>query len=315
MDTFALTIDIVAAVENPIPADLAFDAPPLTDDDLEAYFALEDAQEAGTADEATPVPEHPVGLFTITDLGLAEWAMRRKAAAEAEVAALAEQRDDWMRRIGEWFDQAARRPARTAAFMTERLEAFGLAERARNPKVATIPLPSGVIKTTASKPTAEVADDEAAAIHVQSQIEVELAMPTGDPERPTPWADAYRAAGIGSLDALVRWTPKVYAGPLRSLVTVAERKVGVRVTVTLACGHTITYQRPADDEGADDPVVGEFVECSVCEPDAIDGAKAWPVRDLADEDVMEPVVLGPDGEPIPGVVVRPGGTTAKASVK
>lgn len=314
----------MTAADLPIPADLAFDAPPLTDDQLDAYFAeaehVEDAHEIpvfsgeGVVDEFVADDEawgrrevRAVAGFQVTDLATAEWAMRKLAEAEAERAALAEQRDSWMERIGAWFDQASKRPTRTANFMTDRLLAFGRGERERNPRVATIPLPSGTIKTTASRPAVEVADDAALASYIADRLTLPP-VPASDAAlaRYRTWQEAVAEAEAEG-DNLVKYTPKVYAGPLRAVASVQQRKLGDRVTVTLSCDHSWSFITNGEHEYT----VGVFASCSVCEPDPIDGARSWPVREVVTEDEYEVVVVGPDGEPLPGVAVRPGGVSVK----
>lgn len=309
----------MAHAELPIPPDLAVDTPPMTDDDLAAYFAVMDA---GPNAELVNGPDHvdPDHAAAIEDAAhvhgwrveaddQAEWAMRKLALAQSELRVMVEQRDEYVARIDQWLDRTSRQTRRTIAYMTERLEDYGVRRRDAG-GAATLSLPSGVVKTSKAEPKVEVLDDEQLAIHVQSLIEVELAMPTGDPERPTPWADAYRAAGIESLDDLVRWNPKVYVGPLRKLAAVADRRAGTTITTTLACGHTLVHTTNAvDDDG--DHAVGELVPCSLCPHDPIDGPQDQPVASVDAVPLTELVAVGPDGEPLPGAGVDLGGITPK----
>lgn len=305
---------------GPMPADFALDdPPPITDADLESYFDLVEQEAAErTADpsvaEWPAVAEHPVRRWRIEDPEAAEWAMRTLLSAEDTVAGLAAQRDAWMARIGRWFDQAARQPQRTVAYMTERLEDYGVREREAHPRVATIPLPSGKIKTTASAPAAEVADDEAVALW----MDLRVAQPPVDADdealaRWRLWCEAVNGATTED-KPLVRRTAKVYADPFRKVVHIGHQQVAERITVHLACEHSYStiLAQPAPDCFV--PVTrGDVVECPVCEPDPIDGAHQQPVAEVITEPVLEPVVLGPDDLPVPGAKVRPGAITAKVS--
>lgn len=320
----------------PMPADFAMEAPPLTDADLDAFLAYVDQAEAddlpavragsvvATLDEASanpgPFAEHvraavPAYRFSVDDDETAEWALRRLAEYEATLADLAEKRDAWMRRIGEWFDQASRQPARRARFFTEHLEDYGRRHREANPKVATIHLPSGQIKTSKSSPAAEVVDDGA----VADWIDLRLTRPPAGVDdaaiaRWQAWCAAVRAAAPDPTSPLVVRTPKVYVGPLRKVVTITERHVADRVTIAWACDHTLAHTVPVETPRHLDPTpeVGEMTACRQCPFDAIDGVPPMvAVREVSREPLTEHVVLGPDGEPVPGTTVRPGGLTPK----
>lgn len=319
----------MSAAELPLPADLAYETPPITDDDLDALFGYQathegdsdlvlalDAAGEGYADHV--VAALPAFRFAVTDLGSAEWTLRKRVAAQAEVDALAEQRDAWMERIGHWFDQASRRPAQTVAWADRLLEAYALAERERDDKVKSIPLPSGVIKTTASPAAAEVTDDAALARYLDAVLLADPGRALDDAELAVrrAWRAAYDAVVEKATTpvTLVQRTPKVYVGPLRKLVTVGEQVIGHRVTVVLSCDHEWSYITNADDP-AGEHVVGTFAPCTVCEPDPIDGAQSWPIRHVEVAPETEPAVLGPDGEVVPGVVVKPATVTAKVDAR
>lgn len=322
---------------EPLPPIDLTDAPPLSDADLDAYLSWaedhpwhEDPSDVDPLAEVAEAPDAyrddlvaalPVYRWTIGSLADAEWAMARLAEAQGHLDVLNAQRTEWMRaaqdRIERWYARASRRSTHTVNVMAAKLERYALDQRAADPKVKSVPLPSGVVRTTESQPSAKVLDEAQAAIYVQSNIEVELGMPADDPDLPTPWADAYRASGITSLDALVRWDPKVYVAPLRKIVTVAEVPTGAEtVVLDLSCGHDVSerFDATADAKAAESmaAALGGLTECPSCEPDPIEGPLMQHIVAVQRIPEMEWRVVGPDGEPVPGTTVDLGGVTAKA---
>jgi phage host-nuclease inhibitor protein Gam len=172
-------------------------------DDLAAGLAADEwTEDAG----ASWVPE-PARRWTVTDDGTAEWAMRHVAAADAELAALGAQADEWAGRIKAWFDQRARPVLATRGFMAAHLEAYALRRREANPKHKTLTLPSGVVRTSYVSAKVEVDDDATVAA----------------------WAEEHGLASV------VKVTKKVYVGDLRDEVEVVDWPIGVKVVAACGC--------------------------------------------------------------------------------
>lgn len=292
-----------------MPPELALDEPPLTDTDLAVYFgdaealAVEASLDFDAAAEllreaATDSPVHAAARWRIEADDQAEWAMRKLLVAEDEMRQLIAQRDEYVARIDAWLERCAKASARTVGYMTERLEDYGVRRREAGGS-PTLHLPSGSVKTSSSRPAADVDDDDVVATWLET---IDGRLPA---EQAAKWAAAMDDAEL-TLDDVVQRKAKVYVGKFRKLVHVAERVVGSIVTTTLRCGHTITTTTTeVDAEG--DHAVGELIPCTLCEPDPIEGPVSQPVASVEVEPATEPVVVGPDDEPIPGAVVKPGG--------
>lgn len=158
-----------------LPAELLEPSPPLTDDDLErlGVWAIETA--ADTATDVTAVAREAIGWegadlserltrWEIDGPRTAAWAMaklREYLAIRAEIEA---QAAEWIANIQSWakVELARRRVDSSVAYFEAHLEYWGLRQRAADPKVATLALPSGKVATTAHKPKAIVTDEAAA---------------------------------------------------------------------------------------------------------------------------------------------------------
>lgn len=134
-------------MDDPIPADLALDAEPLSEADLDAVDQGEHAPEA-------------VRRWEITDDGTAEWAMRKLADVQARIAGLEARRDNWMERIAIWFEQATKPLASKAEFFTAHLSSYALRRREVD-GTKTLRLPSGAVSTRQPGPKVVVRDEEA----------------------------------------------------------------------------------------------------------------------------------------------------------
>lgn len=108
------------------------------------------------------LPEQ-VRAWTITDDDSADWAMRRLAQYEREMAELEERATAWAAKIETWFEQASRRPWSSADFFRAHLQAYALRRRFETDgRVKTVTLPSGRIATRpGSGPKVRVGDPEA----------------------------------------------------------------------------------------------------------------------------------------------------------
>lgn len=300
-----------------LPPELAADAPPLTDTELDELFRWAD----DTADEhhqpwrdvladCSPTPEvvtpHLSVLirWRIEDDEAAEWAGRKMATAAENVKRAGEQRDAWVARITDWYDEVTKRDRYTVVAMEARLEDYGARVRAAGGP-ATLTLPSVTIKSTVTNPKAEVDDDEAVAVY----IEAALSNDQGEPDKAA-WMGALDGAGLDMRD-LVKREAKVYVQPLRSLVQLGEVDDGQRAVVTLSCDHVVDMPVTGLDDLAI-PSPGELGPCTVCPADPIDGPPQVHVTHVEVVEVKRPAVLGPDGREVPGTVVNPGGVTVKA---
>lgn len=284
-----------------LPADLAVDAPPLSDAELEAFYDewVTLASDAGIdlAPALALMEDSAPGRWRIEDDSAAEWAGRRLALAQAAVDYQTELATEWKRKIDLWLAQVTGTQRRTVDYMTDRLGDYAVRRREAGGS-PTLSLPSVTVKTSDRKPKATVEDDELLAGWIEG------ALLNGGP-RQEPWVKALLEHGHDVEDVVQR-KAKVYVGPLRDLVTLGVRTDGYEMHTTLACGHTLV--EPV--EGMSTPetlhAVGEMVPCGEC----MGVAAAYEIVLVA---VTEPVVLGPDGEPIPGATVDPGGMSVKVS--
>ena len=139
--------------EGPLPAEL-LDVPEGYDEgEIDATFATAEGEnilvvEAIESDDRWRVR-------TDDD---AEWALRRIAAANADLEALHEKAKRWTEQITGWFEQAAREPARTAEFFTAQVERYAMAER-REHNRKSVRLPSGKFSTRSVPGALEIVDE------------------------------------------------------------------------------------------------------------------------------------------------------------
>jgi hypothetical protein len=259
----------------PLPPELAAEQPPIPDHELATMeaAAVELAEEAGLdLSEAVGLVNDSEGAprWEITDLGAAEWAMRHVAEAAAQQAALQAQADEWGHRIQQWYHQAAMPLLARRTFFEGHLNRWAIAEREAG-HGKTQTMPSGRVMTREQKPAVEVAD-EAAVIA---------------------WADE---RGVGD-DVAPAQPRKVYVNPLRDHVQ--ARPVVTAARVVLSDGevlywHADTHEQPLPGvgDGWPSPEEAEALVAQV-EP------QAWHLE-----------ALDTDGQPVPGVTIRPGKVTA-----
>lgn len=294
----------------PLPADLAFgdDPPPLTDADLEAWdYAVAEAQDDephseallavqalidGTEENHRPawvyVPE-PVRRFRIEDDAAAEWAMRKVAEIDGELAKLKALHDGWLERITTWFDRGARRLTGRRMMLVAHLEDYARRERAAGNR-KTVALPSGKVATRSTAMAAAVADEAAVIAWAEANLE-------GD-----------------DLEAVVKVVRSVRVSDLRERTTLAQWVGSVQFVAHLSCGHTeeswVTID-PLDPakcsieyrESLAPWTPGEQVPCSSCE-----GNQATIPRfaqQIATFPEFVTVVLDADGKLVPGTTVTP----------
>lgn len=204
--------------EHPMDPELATDDPPISDEDLAEYHqVLELGPNAELRPDGTEDPDTALAVarasdvhgWSITSLSEAEWAMAKLATTRARIRDMEAHRDEVIRRAQEWYERAARDDLRSAEFFRWKLEDWGHDQRATGATRGTIPLVGGEVRTTQSGPKVEVTDDAELAAFLDEQG---LA---GDPD-------------------LVKWTAKVYVGPLRKLVHIGQREDSTYAVVTEA---------------------------------------------------------------------------------
>lgn len=286
-----------------LPADLA--DPPMTDLELDQFFEAW----VGLADEAAldlpaaleylvegtdPTVNRRVSRWRVEDDATAEWAGRKLAAAQQHYAEQNALRDEWVRKIDMWLASETAHDKREREFFTFHLEDYAIRRRAAGGG-ATLNLPSVTLRASNNQPAAKVADEPVLADYIESKL-----------DEPA-WERAIGAAGVLA-ETVVKRTPKVYVAPFRALVRLEPRTVGYEEHATLACSHEIVGAiATLRDNAAGGHAIGEVLDCDVC-----GYRQAIYAIDLVP--VTEPVVVGPDGEPVPGTSVDPGGISPKVTV-
>lgn len=237
-------------------------------------FAAEVVEHAGPPEDADAAL--PAGAYwRIQNDDEAEWAMRHLAEAEANRAAILKQQEAYIERIETWTKNALRAPDRDRAFFSGHLEAYALERRRRNPKDATLVLPSGTVRTTKASPKLAVEDDETVATWGRETL-----------------ADDVYPTVVKS---------KVLLTGLKALGSITSRVTGRWVAV-LSCGceQTTTPEEATELEGSE-------ILCPVDpeEHGTVDVTAVW--------EETEPCVVDGAGQVIPGTTVTPEHITAKAT--
>lgn len=237
-------------------------------------MAAEVVEHAGPPEESEPAL--PAGAYwRIQNDDEAEWAMRHLAEAEANRRAILEQQEAYIARIEEWTRNALRAPQRDISFFGGHLEAYALELRRRNPKHATLTLPSGAVRTTKASPKIAVEDDETVATWGRETL-----------------ADDVYPTVVKS---------KVLLTGLKALGTITSRVTG-RWVVEVDCGCSETV-------GSSDQAAALSGTEMLCPADPEHGTVA--VTAVWEE--TEPCVVDGAGQVIPGTAVTPEHITAKAT--
>lgn len=106
--------------------------------------------------------EEASARFEITDDALAEWALRKLAAAVSEASRLRRIAQAEIDRIQLWAEDAERIVGRDASFFTSKLIDYRRTLEARDPKLpGTYKLPAGSLKRTAGRESTKVLDKPA----------------------------------------------------------------------------------------------------------------------------------------------------------
>jgi phage host-nuclease inhibitor protein Gam len=148
---------MTALEQSPLPAFLE-DAP-LTDEQIAAEKDAEG---------------EPEQRWRIEGDRQAEWCMRRLAAVEAEGEGIAAQAEEWVRQVEAWKDERLRSPNSDHAFFTAKLCEYMRALREANPKVKSLPLPSGTVSSRTVAPRVNVVDADAVASWARAAGHVEV---------------------------------------------------------------------------------------------------------------------------------------------
>lgn len=266
-------------ITTPMPADLALEEEPFQLEDLDEHLADPEPQ-----DEAAAAAAAYVTSWRPTDRGAAEWAMRQVVRIRDEVAQVNEDAEVWMRQIEAWRAAAVRPLQARETFFTGALISWARAVREEDPKApASLPLPSGDVKSTTYKPAVKVIDREAVATHAAANLSDE----------------DYRRA----VDTPVAPPPVAKAAEVKKLATIQERVLARHLRVTLEDGATIDV----DVIGTDPPEKGQPFRVS----DGVEDRELeiTEVEEIAAPDTMLVAVWSDTGQPILGATVEAKGTT------
>lgn len=144
----------------PLPSSAVMEDEPDVADRLAEYVAeTEGPPEKLGASLALELRES--GAFTIDRRDLAEWAMRKVAEATVRLDEDRRLYDQFRSQLDQWYEQITRPHRATIAFLGDHLEDYGRRWRATSGRVASLPLPSGVIRTRTSQAVAVISDMEA----------------------------------------------------------------------------------------------------------------------------------------------------------
>jgi len=144
--------------DGPIPAELMDEPEGFNEGAIDATFAYADREDVQIHVALDALDEAGVERWRVRTDDDAEWALRKIAAADAELDALHEKARRWEAKIGEWFEQAAKEPARTAEFFTAQVERYAMAER-REHNRKSVRLPSGKFSTRSVPGALEIVDE------------------------------------------------------------------------------------------------------------------------------------------------------------
>ncbi len=135
--------------------------PPLTDDDLEAYFAWADQPQD---DESPPVDEveriNAVAAWSVCDTGSAEWALRKLAHSAALIAQRDAEARDFHAQIDRWLKGEVKQPQRLVNFLEGQLVTYARRKREEDGD-KTVKLPSGEVTSRLNPARPEVTESEA----------------------------------------------------------------------------------------------------------------------------------------------------------
>lgn len=259
--------------DDPLPPELAVDEEPLSEPAIDFHAGV-------GAEEAEPLRPR----WDVADDDVAEWALRKLGNAQRAEAQLRTQRDAWTDRISHWFDQASRPHAQRAAFFEGALKDYLRRRREADPKLNSIPLPSGRVASKAEPAKVVVAHEATVLDWIEDVLDRE------------------------QRETVVRREVKV--SELRKLVEIQREVLGTRYLLELECGHTQAWGTVLDETEA--PDLGDAIQCFPCtEETGLPAART--ITTLETQEVVETTVVA-RGEPVPGVDVQPAGRSVWVSL-
>lgn len=142
---------------QPLPPGAVAPTDALDDATLDG-IALSGAVDAAGFDPTDERLPDRARAWSVTDVGSAEWAMRKLAEVRARVAAANVQADTWIDQIAEWNRAVTAADQASSRFFEYHLERYAL-DRREDDGTKTVKLPSGQIATRAGQPAQAVVDD------------------------------------------------------------------------------------------------------------------------------------------------------------
>lgn len=139
--------------------DFLEEAPPFADEDLDSLFAWSD--DGFQPEIPEPHPAQSPYRWSITDMPSAEWAIRKYAALDSEIAEAEQLAADWIEQVRQWLDRTKRPLVRRRGFFEEHLTGYALRRRHEDPRFKTLKLPSGDVPTRLQPARVAVRDDKA----------------------------------------------------------------------------------------------------------------------------------------------------------
>lgn len=283
----------MSTADVPLPPELAVEVEPFTDWELGRYLeAVDDVDPT-----ERPLPADVAG-YRITADDQAEWAGRKLALAAERVRVAREQAEEWIARIEHNFETATKADRASTEFFESLLADYGLRVRQAG-GAATLHLPSVTVTTSHHQPAVKVDDDDIAADRLRAIFEMDL------PD----YVDF-------DFDDLVKITRKVYVGPLRKLVRVAE--VDAKLwdwEAILDCGHSLPGDPVGDPRDFIIPDRGDVLPCPTCDPEDFGVLPMRAVATIVTRPRKRLVAVGPDGAEIPGLVVSEESYSVKVTLR
>ncbi len=99
--------------------------------------------------------------WSISSYGEAEWACAKVAGADAELARIDQQYQEWLARLDEWHETAVRPLQNRREFFASALSDYLRRLRKENPRKKSLPLPSGKVSSRRQQPRAVIVDEVA----------------------------------------------------------------------------------------------------------------------------------------------------------
>ena len=159
--------------------------------------------------------------WRIDGIGTAEWAMRHVAAAEAQIADLEHQANEWQERILAWYQSKTKALHARRAFFAGHLEDYALRCREADPKAKSLVLPSGRVSTLGRSAAVAMVDEGAVLAWAAAELD----------------ADRRKA--------VLKTTTKVVVNELRKVAHVVELVDEAKITATDGTITTWTAEDPA----------------------------------------------------------------------